>query len=100
MNAEVFVNGRSLGVHPYGYSTFYYDITRLLDLGKENTIAVRVDNSQQINCRWYSGSGIYRHVRMLVKDPIHIDPWGVAITTPNVSDDQATVNIQALLKND
>jgi len=100
MNAGVFVNGKSLGVHPYGYTTFYYDITSLLEPGKENVIAVRVDNSQQINCRWYSGSGIYRPVRLLVKDPIHIDPWGVAITTPDVSPDNATVKIDALLKND
>lgn len=100
MNAEVFVNGRSLGVHPYGYSTFYYDITPFLDFGKENVITVRVDNSEQINCRWYSGSGIYRHVRLLVKNPMHIDPWGIAITTPNAGADKATVNIEALLKND
>ena len=100
MNAEVFVNGRSLGVHPYGYSTFYYDITRLLEMGKNNVIAVRVDNSAQINCRWYSGSGIYRHVRILVKDPVHIDPWSVAITTPDAAADKATVNVEALLKND
>jgi beta-galactosidase len=100
MNAEVFINGRSLGMHPYGYSTFNYDITRWMDLGKDNVIAVRVDNSQQINCRWYSGSGIYRHVHMLVKDPMHIDPWGVAISTPDVRSDYATIKINALLKSD
>jgi beta-galactosidase len=100
MNAEVFVNGRSLGVHPYGYSTFYYDITRFLDWGRRNVIAVRVDNSQQVNCRWYSGSGIYRHVRIAVKAPLHIDPWQVAITTPVVGPDKALVGVAAVVKND
>jgi len=100
MNAEVFVNGRSLGVHPYGYSPFYYDITQFLDFGRRNVIAVRVDNSQQVNCRWYSGSGIYRHVRITVKDPLNIDPWRVAITTPEVTSDKAVVRVAAVVKND
>lgn len=56
MNSEVFVNGKSVGNHPYGYTSFNYDLTPFLDFCKENVIAVRVDNSQQINCRWYSGS--------------------------------------------
>ena len=100
MNAEVFVNGRSLGVHPYGYSSFWFDVSRFLDWGKENVIAVRVDNSQQVNCRWYSGSGIYRHVRIAVKSPLHIDPWQVAITTPEVAVDRAVVSVAAVVKND
>lgn len=96
MNAGVFVNGRSLGVHPYGYTSFSYDISKFLNFGGANVIAVRVDNSQQVNCRWYSGSGIYRHVRLLVKSPMHIDPWGVAITAT----DAGAVRIDAVLKND
>lgn len=100
MNAEVFINGHSLGVHPYGYTSFYYDLTPWLHWSGDNVIAVRVDNSQQVNCRWYSGSGIYRHVRLAVRDPVHIDPWGVAITTPDASPAKATVNIDALLRND
>ncbi|WP_431209995.1 sugar-binding domain-containing protein [Puia sp. P3] len=100
MNAEVFVNGRSLGVHPYGYSSFWYDISRFLDWGKDNVVAVRVDNSQQVNCRWYSGSGIYRHVRIAVRDPLHIDPWGVVVTTPEVSSARAQVEVGAVVKND
>ena len=99
MNAEVFINGHSLGIHPYGYTSFCYDLTPWLHWSAENTIAVRVDNSQQINCRWYSGSGIYRHVRIAAKDSLHIDPLGVAITTADVTPDKATVNIDALLKN-
>jgi len=100
MNSEVFINGNSLGIHPYGYSSFVYDLTPYLNIGKENVIAVRVDNSKQKNCRWYSGSGIYRHVWLLVTEPLHIDHWGVAITTPQASVQKATVQIQILVKNE
>ena len=71
MNSEVFINGKSLGVHPYGYTSFSYDLTPYLNFGKENVIAVRVDNSQQMNSRWYSGSGIYRHVWMIATDSVY-----------------------------
>ena len=100
MNSEVFINGQSLGVYPYGYSSFYYDLTPFLKIGAKNTIAVRVDNSQQKNCRWYSGSGIYRHVSLIVTDPVHIDQWGVAISTPAVSDREATVELKTTVKNE
>lgn len=100
MNSEVFVNGKSVGVHPYGYTSFNYDLTPFLDFGKENVIAVRVDNSQQINCRWYSGSGIYRHVWLNVTEPVHVAHWGVAITTPQVSDASATVQVKTRIANE
>jgi beta-galactosidase len=100
MNAEVFINGQSLGIHPYGYSSFLYDLTTHLDFGKENIISVRVDNSQQKNCRWYSGSGIYRHVKLLVTAPIHIDHWGVAITTAEINREKATVAVRTSIKNE
>ncbi len=100
MNAEVFINGKSLGVHPYGYTAFSYDLTPYLDFNNENVLSVRVDNSQQINCRWYSGSGIYRHVWMYVTDPIHIANWGVWVTTPKVSSEKATVQIKTIVKNE
>lgn len=100
MNAEVFINGTSLGVHPYGYTSFYYDLTPYLKFNESNIIAVRVDNSQQTNCRWYSGSGIYRHVWLQVTDPVHIGQWGVAITTPDVSSKKASVQVKTLVKND
>jgi beta-galactosidase len=100
MNSEVFINGKSLGKYPYGYSSFSYDLTPYLDFDKENSIAVRVDNSQQLNCRWYSGSGIYRHVWMLVTDPVHVAHWGIAITTPNVTTKKATVQVKTLVKNE
>jgi beta-galactosidase len=100
MNAEVFINGKSLGTYPYGYSSFSYDLSPFLDLDHENVIAVRVDNSQQVNSRWYSGSGIYRHVWMTVTDAVHIADWGVSITTPDVSPKKATVQIKTLVKNE
>lgn len=79
MNAEVFVNGSKAGGHPYGYSSFFCDITPFLKFGKDNVVAVRVDNSQQKNCRWYTGSGIYRHVWLLTTAAMHIDDWSVYI---------------------
>ncbi|MEO8533990.1 MAG: sugar-binding domain-containing protein [Flavobacterium sp.] len=100
MNSEVFINGKSLGVHPYGYTSFSYDLTPYLNFGKENVIAVRVDNSQQMNSRWYSGSGIYRHVWMNVTNPVHVAHWGVDISTPEISSKKATVQVKTKVKNE
>ena len=100
MNSEVFINGKSLGVHPYGYTSFSYDLTSYLIFGKENVIAVRVDNSQQVNSRWYSGSGIYRHVWMMITNPVHVAHWGTAISTPEVSTKKATVMVKTMVKNE
>lgn len=93
--SEVFVNGHSLGTRPNGYISFRYELTPYLRFGKAgNTIVVKVDNSQQPNSRWYSGSGIYRHVWLVKKQPIHIAKDGVYITTPNISATKADVRIQ------
>ncbi|GEC70958.1 beta-galactosidase [Flavobacterium flevense] len=100
MNAEVFVNGKSVGIQPYGYTSFEYDLTPYLNFGQQNTIAVKVDNSKQKNSRWYSGSGIYRHVWLKVKNPIHIKNWGVAISTPEVTNEKAKVQIKTIVKNE
>ncbi|MFH1194098.1 MAG: glycoside hydrolase family 2 TIM barrel-domain containing protein [bacterium] len=100
MNSEVSINGKSLGIYPYGYSSFSYDITPYLNFGKENVISVRVDNSRQVNCRWFSGSGIYRHVWLIVTEPIHIANHGVGIETPDVNTDKATVRIKTLIRNE
>lgn len=100
MNAEVFVNGKSVGMQPYGYTSFEYDLTPYLKFGQQNTIAVKVDNSKQKNSRWYSGSGIYRHVWLKVKNPIHIKNWGVAISTSKVNKTRATVPIKTIVKNE
>ncbi|AOZ98904.1 sugar-binding domain-containing protein [Flavobacterium commune] len=100
MNAEVFVNGKSVGMQPYGYTSFEYDLTPYLKFGQQNTIAVKVDNSKQKNSRWYSGSGIYRHVWLKVRNPIYIKTWGVSITTPKVTNEKATVQIKTKVKNE
>jgi beta-galactosidase len=100
MNSEVFINGKSLGFYPYGYSSFSYDITSFLDFTKENVISVRVDNSKQKNCRWYSGSGIYRHVWMISTNPVHVGNWGVSISTTEVSSDKATAIVKTHIKNE
>ncbi|MBN2807488.1 MAG: DUF4982 domain-containing protein [Prolixibacteraceae bacterium] len=100
MNAEVMINGKSLGVHPYGYTSFSYDLTSYLAFDKENILAVRVDNSQQMNSRWYSGSGIYRHVWLMVHNPVHVAHWETTITTPEVSSEMATVQVKTLIKNE
>ena len=80
MNAQVFINGHDLGTHPYGYTSFFRDLTPYLKEG-ENVLAVRVDNSQQKNCRWYSGSGIYRNVKLIRTPRLHFAPWGIAVRT-------------------
>jgi beta-galactosidase len=100
MNAEVFINGHSLGMHPYGYTAFNLDLTPHLDFSKANTIAVHVDNSKQVNCRWYSGSGIYRHVWMRVTEQIHLKQWNTYITTPEVNLEKAIVDVRTVVKNE
>ena len=81
MNATVYVNGHKLGNRPYGYSSFEYELTPYLNRGGDNVIAVRVDNSDQPNSRWYSGCGIYRHVWLTATADVHIDHWGVYVKT-------------------
>ncbi|MGE5801732.1 MAG: glycoside hydrolase family 2 TIM barrel-domain containing protein [Gemmatimonadota bacterium] len=99
-NSEVWINGRSLGKRPYGYSSFRYELTPHLRYGKRrNVIAVRVDNSQQPNSRWYSGSGIYRHVRLVKTNPVHVDQWGTYVTTPAVSAESSRVTIRTTVRN-
>jgi len=93
--SDVWINGHHAGFHAYGYTPFNYDITEYLNpVGQENIIAVKVDNIGQ-NSRWYTGSGIYRNVKLIVQDPVHIDTWSVYITTPEVSGELARVNIQS-----
>ena len=100
MNSDVWINGRHLGGWPYGYSSFGFDLAPDLHFGDEsNVLAVRVDNSQQPGSRWYSGSGIYRHVWITITDPLHITHWGTWITTPEVSADAATVRIRTRVQN-
>lgn len=98
MFSDIWVNGRRLAVHPSGYAPLQVDITEaLLPPGQENVVAVQVKNWGK-NSRWYSGSGIYRHVHLLSLPPLHIPLWGVDITTPQVSAGKAMVQVNSLLK--
>ena len=94
MNSTVWVNGKLVGNYPYGYSSFAYDLTPFLVKGK-NVIAVKVDNSKQPNSRWYSGSGIYRHVRLVKTKQIHFAHWGIFNYTKSIDGGKAVVHIEA-----
>ncbi len=99
--SEVWINGVSLGMRPYGFTTFSYDLTpHLKPAGRPNQIAVRVDNSLQPNCRWYTGSGIYRHTWLIITDPIHFAQWGTFVTTPSISPQSASVEIATRVVNE
>ncbi|WP_346238628.1 glycoside hydrolase family 2 TIM barrel-domain containing protein [Niabella insulamsoli] len=94
-NSEVWINGHYLGKWPYGYSAFQYELTKWLNpAGQRNLIAVKVDNSQQPNSRWYSGSGIYRDVQLISTHKTLFKQWGVFLTTPKVTPKAASLNIE------
>lgn len=98
MNADVWINGVHLGNHPYGYTSFYYDISDKIING-DNVIAVQVKN-EGATSRWYSGSGINRHVWLEIVNPIHIAQWGTYITTNNVSKTSANIRIKTNVVNE
>jgi beta-galactosidase len=99
MNSDVWINGFHLGHRPYGYSSFAYDVTPHLVAGV-NVVAVRVDNALQPNSRWYTGSGIYRHVWLTLVDPLHVGHWGTYVTTPAADSSGADVVVRTRLEND
>ncbi|WP_370479519.1 sugar-binding domain-containing protein [Tamlana flava] len=100
-NSEVWINGQHLGKRPNGYISFAYDLTEHLNFGEsQNVIVVKVDNSEQPNSRWYSGSGIYRNVRLVATENLHVAHWGTYATTPEVSKEKATVNLEVTLQNE
>lgn len=100
MRSDVWLNGKHLGFHPYGYTPFYYDVTSYLNPpGQPNIVAVRVTN-EGMNSRWYSGSGINRHVWLTLTNPVHIDvSGGIYITTPVITENSAEVKVTATLVN-
>jgi beta-galactosidase len=100
-NGEVFINGHSLGLRPYGYVGVNYDLTPFLTYGadKPNVVDVNVNNSFEPLSRYYTGSGIERHVRLVVSDPVHVDTWGLYVTTPAVSAQSATVHVETTVTN-
>ena len=100
-NSEYWINGKKLGEHPYGYSPFYYDLTDYLKPeGQKNELMVRVDHSHFADSRWYTGSGIYRNVKLLIADKLHIPVWGTTLSTPFVSKERASVSLDIELRND
>lgn len=101
MNSTVYINGKAAGTRPYGYSSFSYDITSLLaPVGKENVIAVRCDNSDQPNSRWYAGCGIYRNVRLVCTSGTNVEYNGTFITTPEEGKVAAQVSVESLEEGD
>lgn len=98
MNADVWLNGQHLGNHPYGYTSFWYDITDMVKFGSENILAVEVKNEGR-NSRWYTGSGIYRHVWLTVMNNIYIEQWGNYITTPEINKSEAKVKVRTTMHN-
>jgi beta-galactosidase len=99
MNAEVWLNGQRVGEHPYGYTSFWFDLTDKVKFGGRNVIAVKVRNEGE-NSRWYSGSGIYRHVWLTTLDPLHVAQWGTYVTTPEVDASRAKVVMRTTVQNE
>ncbi|WP_274650790.1 glycoside hydrolase family 2 TIM barrel-domain containing protein [Paenibacillus humicola] len=101
MNSEVWINGHYLGKRPNGYIGFHYDLTPYLHSdGRSNTLAVRADNSEQPGSRWYTGSGIYRHVWLIRTGAARLDNWGVHVTTPDVSASLGTAKVTVNVVNE
>ena len=98
-HSDVWVNGEKVGHNEYGYIGFECDLTPWIKFGKENVIAVRVDNMKQAS-RWYTGSGIYRHVWLNVTEPLHVAHWGTYVTTPEITSASAKVTVETTLRND
>ncbi len=102
MNSTVWVNGTQVGMHPYGYTPFSFDITEYVKFGQDNVITVKVDH-QTPSSRWYSGSGIYRSVDLTVTAPVHVDLYGTKIETPKLDTENGgsvTTNISTTVAND
>ncbi|MEI6892632.1 MAG: beta-galactosidase GalB [Pontiella sp.] len=91
--SKVYINGQLAGEWPYGYSSFRMELTDHIQFGRENVVAVRLDNKGE-SSRWYPGGGIYRNVRLVKTEPVHVAHWGVSITTPEVNGDEAIVAVE------
>ena len=99
MNTTVYINGHELGTRPYGYASFSYDLTPYLKRDGENVIAVRVDNSDQPNSRWYSGCGIYRNVWLRELSPVHVAQWGSYVVPRNVTSESSDLSVSTTVDN-
>ncbi|HOU96669.1 MAG TPA: glycoside hydrolase family 2 TIM barrel-domain containing protein [Bacteroidales bacterium] len=99
-NSEIWINGNYLGKRPNGYISFQYNITPFLKYGKTNIISVKVDHSKYADSRWYTGSGIYRNVKLIFTPEIHIGLWGVNYTTRVIDNDEAEIDLQVRVINE
>ncbi len=97
-NAEVWLNGNKVGEWAFGYSSFRVDLTPYLLYDKKNVVAVRL-NTEKFGSRWYPGAGIYRHVRLVKTNPVHVGQWGVFVTTPEITDEQANALVHVEIQN-
>lgn len=97
-HSAVWLNGRFVGGWPYGYTSFVLDLTPYAKPGADNTLAIRLENPDE-SSRWYPGGGIYRHVRLVKTAPVHVEPWSVFVTTPQVSAESATVDVRVEIAN-
>lgn len=97
-NAKVYMNGMYVGEWPYGYSSFGFDVTKHVNFGGENVLAVRLENKKN-SSRWYPGAGLYRNVRQVLTNPVHVKQWGTYVTTPDIESGKGTVNIETTLLN-
>lgn len=95
-HAQVYVNGQKAGYWPYGYNSFYFDVTRLLHAGEKNVLAVRLENLPE-SSRWYPGAGLYRNVHLVVSGEVGVKTWGTTVTTPKVTDRFAQVQVRTEL---
>lgn len=100
-NSDVWINGHRLGHRPNGYVSFRYELTPQLkfEAGATNLLAVRADTSAQPASRWYSGAGIYRHVRLVTTDPVHFDDHATFISTPVIETNRAVIRVQTTVCN-
>ncbi len=99
-NATVTLNGKTLGTHPYGFTSFYYDLSPNLNFGGgRNVLSVRLQ-ADQPGCRWYAGAGLYRHVYLIRTQPVHVAQWGVYVTTPRVTAAASQVKVVTQVEND
>ncbi|HSY42178.1 MAG TPA: hypothetical protein VLA79_21740, partial [Polyangia bacterium] len=99
-NSDVYVNGTHYGHHPYGWVSFRYDVTASVTFGStDNVISVKTDTTTQPSERYYAGAGIYRHVRIVAANPVHVDQWATFVTTPAPTTAAATVHVTTTVVN-
>ncbi|WP_109831908.1 glycoside hydrolase family 2 TIM barrel-domain containing protein [Reichenbachiella versicolor] len=99
-NSKVWINGNFLGERPYGYVAFYYDMTEHINYSGKNTITVKLDNSEQPGSRWYSGTGIYRHVKLISTNKLYIPIWGSYLVANDCNTENGTLKVETTVKND